>query len=279
MLTGFTLPFSRAWNQLFPGARILMYHRITDLPEYDQLTVGVDNFRRQMTWLSKNRQVCTLTELVGNISKRSLKANQVAITFDDGYLDNLEYALPILEEFGLPATVYITSDFAAQKLSHPRYKRQYKRLHLNWQEIQLLSEHPLITIGSHTVSHPMLSELSYDDSLQEISVSKERIASTVGHECNHFCYPSGNFGIRERSNIVACGFQSAVTVKPGRNTNRSDLFTLCRTEITDRDDTQMFAKKLDGAFDVFHFFLDIKREILFYRNRKIKFQEYSPGGN
>ncbi len=268
LLPQLILPLTRMWYKFNKGARILMYHRIADLDNYDQLTVGVENFENQMAWLSSNRKVFSLSDVVERISKGKPDTNLIAVTFDDGYLDNLEYALPILEKYQIPATIFITSDFAAQRKSHPRYQNESKRLHLNWQEVKKLSNHPLITIGSHTITHPMLSEQSDNDALVEVSGSKSEIEASLAMGVRHFCYPSGNFTEREETYVQQCGYISAVTVKPGMNTNKSNLYALRRTEVTDRDSLKLLQQKLDGAFDIFHYLLNVYREWNFFLQRR-----------
>lgn len=261
-------PFANVWYRINPGARILMYHRVADLPEYDQLTVTTANFEKQIAWLARNRNVKPLGDLLERIQEGTAGRNLVAVTFDDGYLDNLENALPILEKYQVPATIYVTSAFAAQSASHPRYRSDPKRLHLNWSEISKLARHPLITIGSHTVTHPMLSELGAEASALEIRDSKLAIEEHTGMDVLDFCYPSGNYTERELDLVMQAGYRSAVTVKPGINDGKANLFALRRTEVTDRDTVTVLAQKLDGAFDFFHWLLDIKRERGFSANRK-----------
>ncbi|MDO6459861.1 polysaccharide deacetylase family protein [Granulosicoccaceae sp. 1_MG-2023] len=268
VLPSLVRPFSRLWFGLNPGARILMYHRVADLPAYDQLTVSTANFERQIAWLAANREVVSLPDLLAQISEGRPAANRVVITFDDGYLDNLENALPVLEKYQVPATIYVTSEFAAQSSSHPRYRGDSRRLHLNWTEVGRLGRHPLITIGSHTVTHPMLSELDAAGAEREISRSKADIETHTGLDVIDFCYPSGNFTERERESVKKAGYRSAVTVKPGSNNACADVFALRRTEVTDKDTPAQLAQKLDGAFDIFHWLLDLKREKTFSANRK-----------
>jgi peptidoglycan/xylan/chitin deacetylase (PgdA/CDA1 family) len=91
-----------------PQAKVLLYHRI-DEAEVDPWKVCVtpENFERQLQWLAANCQVVRLEDLVDDRRAGSLKSGSVAITFDDGYLDNYRVALPLLEKYQLPATFFI----------------------------------------------------------------------------------------------------------------------------------------------------------------------------
>jgi len=191
----------------------------------------------------------------------------IALTFDDGYLDNLTNALPVLEKHDAAATIYVTSAFAAQTQRHSRYPNEPGRLHLNWQEVKRLAKHPLIEIGSHTVSHPMLSELSDTDAKIQVEQSKKEIEDNIGQSVSSFCYPAGNFTARDKQFVKTCGYQNATSVKPGVTRDNCDRYALRRTEITYKDTIDNLQLKIDGAYDVFHHLLDIRREQRFAKQR------------
>lgn len=88
-----------------PPVLVLMYHRINDVTDLkmQHLTVSVSNFEEQMGWLSKNLSVIRLADDWENVSRPS-----VVITFDDGYADNYSNALPILEKYQIPASIFVT---------------------------------------------------------------------------------------------------------------------------------------------------------------------------
>lgn len=267
-------PFAHCWYKMRPGARILMYHRVSDTAVTrssgpDQLTVSPELFAEQIAWLAQYRKILPLTTLLDQINAGNVDGEAVALTFDDGYLDNLTHALPVLEKHNAPATIYITSSFASQELRHPRYDNESGRLHLNWQEIRDLSSHELIDIGSHTVTHPMLSELSEQKVLHEIKNSKSDIEQHIDGSVTSFCYPSGNYTARELKIVQECGYQNALSVKPGVSRKNSDVFALKRTEVTYKDSPDNLALKLSGALDIFHHVLDYRREIQFAKQRKL----------
>ena len=93
-----------------PHVLVLMYHRIAS-PVIDpwDLSVSAENFDLQLSILAKKYNVIPLPQLVDKLQKGNLEKNTVAISFDDGYLDNLNVALPILEKHGLPASFFIPS--------------------------------------------------------------------------------------------------------------------------------------------------------------------------
>ncbi len=89
---------------------VLLYHRVGgEALDPHRLSMPIDAFRDQMAWLSSNCRVMPLDALAARAADRSLPANAVAITFDDGYSDVLTHAVPILREFGLPATCFVAT--------------------------------------------------------------------------------------------------------------------------------------------------------------------------
>ncbi len=93
-----------------PKLNILMYHRV--MPEPDPLRpweIDQQQFRKHMQWISGNFNVIPLAEAVEQLKNGTLKRRSLAITFDDGYLDNATHALPVLQEFDFHATFFCTS--------------------------------------------------------------------------------------------------------------------------------------------------------------------------
>ncbi|OYV30116.1 MAG: polysaccharide deacetylase, partial [Thiomonas sp. 20-64-5] len=148
------LPYAKLRNAWRPGLRILMYHRVAQLAAYDQLTVSPERFAQQMQELAQH-EVVSLQDGLRALQSGALRKPLIAVTFDDGYLDNLTEALPVLRRYRIPATIFITTQFCDQALRHPRYGSQgAQRLHLDWDEVAALAREPGITIGSHTLTHP-----------------------------------------------------------------------------------------------------------------------------
>lgn len=101
------------------GAVILMYHSVADGAEAEAIDpenrVAPDLFERQMAYLHRHRRVVALTEVVEQVAAGlTPTAGTVCITFDDGYLDNLRVAAPILARHGLPATIFLATGYVGR---------------------------------------------------------------------------------------------------------------------------------------------------------------------
>jgi peptidoglycan/xylan/chitin deacetylase (PgdA/CDA1 family) len=98
------------FKSFYSKAIVFAYHRVMDLESDPQLlAVSIKNFEEQLKIISKHYRAIGLSELRENIEQRSVKDKSVVLTFDDGYLDNLLIAKPLLEKYEIPATVFVAT--------------------------------------------------------------------------------------------------------------------------------------------------------------------------
>jgi len=262
------LPGALLARHLRPGVRILMYHRVRATTAFDQLSVHPDRFEQQMVQLRRLGRVVSLDEALNSVQEGAMREPVVAVTFDDGYRDNLQLALPILQAHAIPATIFVTVAFCDQSARHARYRDEAGRLHLDWDEVRELAAHAGMTIGSHTLTHPHLPRLATVDAQREIAESRVRIEAQIARPVAHFCYPAGDLRSREAQLVRGAGYRSAVTVAPGVNRAGADPYQLRRTEVTDRDGGWAFALKLAGSYDGLHALLHRRRLRQFERQAR-----------
>ena len=102
--------------RLLGGALILGYHRISAVQDdFHQVCVSPENFDRHMKALREFAQPISLSKLVQNLKQKTLSPKSVAVTFDDGYVDNLHVARSILEKYEIPATVFICTGYMGKE--------------------------------------------------------------------------------------------------------------------------------------------------------------------
>jgi peptidoglycan/xylan/chitin deacetylase (PgdA/CDA1 family) len=139
-------------------ALILVYHRVADeLVDPWGLAVGTANFRSQMETIARDWHPVSLDELVQAVRLRAVPSRAVAVTFDDGYADNLEAAAPILVEHGVPVTLFVTTGF----VGHP-CEPWWDKLTALMLESESLPETLTLRIGS-AEHHCRVPPLSDDD--------------------------------------------------------------------------------------------------------------------
>jgi peptidoglycan/xylan/chitin deacetylase (PgdA/CDA1 family) len=126
----------------------------------------------------------------------------------------------------------------------------YGEICLTWEEIKLLDEEPLITIGAHTHSHPVLAQLTLDDAFSEMLISKQLLEKHLKHKVEHLSYPFGNTehaGEREYTLAKEIGCKTAVTTISGSINATTGLFNLPRHGISSaHHDIKILDVKLSG---------------------------------
>jgi peptidoglycan/xylan/chitin deacetylase (PgdA/CDA1 family) len=222
----------------FKTAVILVYHRIAELHHDPHLLcVTPDCFDSHLQFLKDSYEVIALPELVSRITNKQLTGHEAVITFDDGYVDNLTAALPLLEKYNLPATIFITTGLLGQTANFSwdtEYRKEERATFLSEPEISLLSKHPLITLGAHTETHPRLTRLTYSDQLAEIQLSQQRLQQVTGQTITYFAYPFGgilDFSPETQRALAQCHFTAACTTLPKFVTYKTNLHELPRINV------------------------------------------------
>jgi peptidoglycan/xylan/chitin deacetylase (PgdA/CDA1 family) len=209
---------------------ILMYHQIDVPPPSGTplrgLVVSPSSFNRQM-WLLR---------LLGyrGLSMRDLEpylkgekhGRVVGITFDDGYQNNLQNALPVLKKHGFTATCYAVSSMIGGTNSWDRGLVAQKSLmtESDWRDWLAGG----MDVGSHTRTHVDLNQASADQAREEIAGSKRELENALGCEVRHFCYPYGRFGPEHSRMAQEAGYITATTTRRGRAHGGDDLMALRR---------------------------------------------------
>lgn len=153
--------------------------------------------------LKKMLSLCGQFVSIDNLlkSKPGEYHKNFVITFDDGHEDMFEYAYPILNELGIPFTMFIVTDFID------------KKKFITKQQLLELSRNPLVTIGSHTKTHTKLNTLTFAQRKEEISTSKTILENILGKEIKYFSYPFGEFSDEDMELVKASGYQRAFDVE------------------------------------------------------------------
>lgn len=234
------------YNMIFPTAIILLYHRVAESEnDINRLGVSPENFENQISYLKRKFSIVSLNELVVNLRAKKIKRNSIAVTFDDGYADNLYKALPILEKHGIPATIFITTgkigDNAPFFWEENTPEKDRGRC-VNQQELKQLISSPLIEIGAHTVNHPKLSKIEVEKQNKEVSESKLTLEKLLGITIQSFAYPFGGKGTFDEDTvglIIKNGFSYACTNIHRRVNNNSSPYILPRFVVRNWDTKEL----------------------------------------
>jgi peptidoglycan/xylan/chitin deacetylase (PgdA/CDA1 family) len=278
---------------------VLLYHRVLSAP--DRLRPSeptADEFEARMRWVAANFNVLPLVAAVQALRVDRLPKRALCITFDDGYADNYDIALPILRSLGLPATFFIATGYldggcmfndvvieAVRSAAPPvldlhdmqlgrhsvssdaercraidavlkrlKYAPPVRRSGLATEiaarcrsgkpalvmtSAQVRALHLAgMTVGAHTVSHPMLAEIPLEEARDEIMGGRARLEEITGRPVSLFAYPNGKPHRdyrREHVELVReLGFEAAVTTAWGAARAGGDLFQIPRFTPWDR---------------------------------------------
>lgn len=278
---------------------ILIYHRV--LPGRDPLRPGeptVAEFDWQMALVRKHFNPLPLVEAADRLRDGSLPPRAICVTFDDGYADNEELALPVLQKYAVPATVFVSTGFlnggrmfndtviesirqctdetldlsgigleryalrdaperiaaidailTAIKHREPadrsglvneiegRAGQLPRNLMMTDAQVRNLGSSG-VSVGAHTVNHPILQSVNSTVAKTEIGDSKATLEALTQRPVDSFAYPNGrpgdDYSILHRDMVEELGFAVAVSTHWGVATPDSDLFQLPRFTPWDR---------------------------------------------
>lgn len=208
---------------------ILMYHRISD--DGGKWCVPPEDFEAQMRFLKEEGYVSILpADLAANRRwGKPLPARPVIITFDDGYLDAMTEAEPVLKRYGLRGLVYLVTGYVAED---PANRRQFAGADcLTWPEVREIRRRGVLAFGGHSTGHTALPR--FPDPLAETRRSADEIRGSGGFRPDAFCYPYGMCRDESAAAVREAGFSTGVICGdevaawgPG-----ADLFRLPRVSV------------------------------------------------
>lgn len=283
-----------------PRLSTLIYHRV--LPQRDPMRPGeptASEFDWQMRLLREHFHPLSLQEATARLAQGALPRRAVCVTFDDGYADNEQIALPVLKRHGIPATVFVSTGYlnggrmwndtviealrnwsgehadlndlgltlysldstqarreaAEDVLTRIKHRDPVERqdivdaiaarsgdlpgdLMMTDDQVRNLAQSG-VTIGAHTVSHPILASVSTDIAREEIRGSKAYLESLLQRDVGVFAYPNGlpgrDYREEHRAMVQEMGFGVAVSTHWGVATPASDRLQLPRFTPWDRE--------------------------------------------
>ena len=301
---------------------ILMYHKVDSFDDPVGLSVPPDVFRQQILTLKKYFDVISLDEIVVRLSANSCERPAVAITFDDGYVDNYENVLPIIQEYNIPISIFLATGYIYQsplyweKINAVVLNRQLLNIDLlkwggavyllnnevqrlealkkisalikdkpreqaeqiisylvgldgrgdtyplsqmmTWDQVRLMQKSGLVTFGSHTVNHYILSRMSKSAMKNELIESRLHIEAELGVSPDYLAYPNGeidDFNEDIENTAAQVGYKLAFTTISG-STKGNSLYSLPRIDVTmkmscdcnDQFIPELFLSKIIGVF-------------------------------
>ena len=191
----------------------------------------------------RHYEFISLGQLLEEIHARGReRPDSVVVTFDDGWRDNYEFALPVLRRLGIAATFFVTTAHLQPEGHDPNRMGLAELKHL----VQAG-----FGIGAHSRSHPDLARISPEAAREEIAGSKADLESALGIAVDFFAYPGGAFNATVARLTREAGYRAACSVLGPRTNDRRSLFWLYRDLLTpgmntlgDRYRLSRFARRL-----------------------------------
>ncbi|MCL2881561.1 MAG: polysaccharide deacetylase family protein [Coriobacteriia bacterium] len=225
-------------NRRFGSTVVLLYHRIIDDGQSDPEHLGVSSelFESHLAMIAENFATPSLLEVCGALRTGvPLPRSSVCITFDDGYRDNFEKALPLLEQYHIPATFFVATLPFEKKLffwdEGVYSEAEAANLYVDEDLLGRAARNHLVTIGAHTHAHQRLSELSPAEARADIQHNVDLLTQVCGYRPDLFSYPFGgpDSYTPEIVNVIrSFGFAGAFTTTFGTVHGRRDPALLMR---------------------------------------------------
>jgi peptidoglycan/xylan/chitin deacetylase (PgdA/CDA1 family) len=241
-----------------PGRRVvvLCYHSVHATKRF--ATVGPALFDEHLQWLKDNCDLIPFSEVPDRVREASARRPAVSITFDDGYGDNAEVALPILLRHGATADFFVTAGLVerdplvVQRFMLERGVSLEELQPLDWPAIDDMQRAGM-RFGSHTWGHPNLAKTGDARTLNELRRSREHLEARLGRPVRWLAYPYGkprrNLTMRTMQLAAEAGYDLAAAVL--FRTVRATDHPLCLPRFfVARDSVEALSAKVLGKLDL-----------------------------
>ncbi len=213
------------------GAFVLTFHgvaerRYDDLPAKVQPAFHSASLRAALRWIGRRFAFLTPRELLHG------QRPGVLLTFDDGFANNYANALPILEQFAAPAVFFVSTQHVQEPHAWLPATRAQARHHwpnasqvpepiardlfdgMSREQLRSCAEHPLVSIGAHTVHHPFLTRCDDTALAEELERSRSQLRDWSGQDVDLVAYPAGDYDERVARAVRDAGYRAAFAEDP-----------------------------------------------------------------
>jgi peptidoglycan/xylan/chitin deacetylase (PgdA/CDA1 family) len=228
---------------------ILCYHHIGAPKKslgHQRLWISKERFTEQMSYLSQmGYRGMTLRNAAAALAESRRLSRAVAVTFDDGYQSFYDIAFPILCRFGFSATVFAVTGKVGDA---SRWDLQSAAELMNWSELRELHRAG-VEVGSHTVNHPRLTQMTADAAKQEIENSRHALEQELGAAVSSFAYPYGDWNDAVARLAEQARYRVACSSLRGNVHRPADLYHLKRVPVDEFTGLARFRRRLSPIYD------------------------------
>ena len=233
---------------------ILMYHNVAEEVGFNTLPLA--QLEQQLDYLKGRVELLSIKDYVDRVMDGGTTDEMATLTFDDVYISFEELVLPVLEKYQAPASLYIP---AAHIATHNRWDKENTDVEipiLDWEGIRRMANHPLVTIGSHSMTHKKIGLLPEDEIRFEIMESKKLLEKGLGQSVEYFTFPFGqlvDMGNYAFEVLEEAGYRAACSTLWGLTNHKGHRYRLHRIAVDPTDDMASFKKKCEQKFHPSYF--------------------------
>lgn len=224
---------------------ILAYHKVQKTKDLGVTYITPEQFEKQINYLyhSGYRTISIADLLQG----KGVNSKSVVISFDDAYSCVYDFAFPILTKYHFTATLFVITKFVGMTNSWDYHLKRFQFRHCTWEEIKNLDRAGW-EIGSHTVTHPNLNNLSPNKLWHEVVYSKHILETILKKSVNVFSYPFGKFNKRVIRYVQQAGYLGACTLGTGFVSGQQFPYVLHRRGVYLLEPMLLFKIKLQNNY-------------------------------
>ncbi|HEV2580425.1 MAG TPA: polysaccharide deacetylase family protein [Ktedonobacteraceae bacterium] len=207
----------------------LNYH-IIDRTIQDSIAISEEAFEAQMAYLREHGyRALSIQQAIDDIyGRRSAPPRSLLLTFDDGYADNVRTALPILQQYGMRATLFVISAYVGQRNRwNPR--ACYDTLHMTWDDLRFWLAGGC-DFGGHSHQHLCMTRLDEEELLASVQVNKRLLEEQLHISPRAFAYPYGRFN-QAVQEVVRQHYEVAFAVERGGWNAPADRYAINRVMV------------------------------------------------
>ena len=216
---------------------VLVYHavdgEIDSLSDPYKINIKPALFKMHMAYVAKRKE-------------------RFRVTFDDGYGSLYRNAFPVVREYGIKSTLFLTTEYIDGKVAFGHFfDDKCLPAPLTWSEIKQIKDAG-VELGSHSLTHTNITGLNDEKIYSEAFFSKKRIEDMTGHSVTSFSYPFGNaasFNERTEKNLKQAGYKRAYVNVMSMDNSKIDPFKIGRIRIYSTDSMFRFKMKTAGAYN------------------------------
>lgn len=250
-----------------PTLPVLMYHHVS--PQPGLVTCSPEHFRGQMRWLAENGwKTLSTDEFASALATGEIPKKSVLVTFDDGYLDNWVYAHPVLQEFGLRATLFLITGWIGDGPLRPHVGQcgvpdvlnhsqamaaaregKFDEAFLRWSEVEAMRTACTFDFHSHTHTHTRWDRTIADSVTRDVALAADLAASRgmltarLGEASTHLCWPQGYYDAAYQRIAQAAGFVYLYTTEHDVLRRSTDPARIPRLVVKDKS-ANWFGRRL-----------------------------------